>query len=282
MKISVFYDHIIEAEKQTGKTLKSILPDIKNYGIDAVEINLTYLCEHEETYELLREAGLEVSCIYEFYDMDKHPEREKAELHIRTALKAGAKRILVVPGFFSKEDVEAMGKVIADYDKTAEFFDGNETALKIAAGLNELADRGAQAGVTVTVEDFDDITSPLSGVNGILWYLNHVKNLQFTFDMGNFLFHGENVLDAWEALKDRIVHVHCKDRRIAVKNHLAEGREDYWPAPAGDGEFPIKCLMERLKAIGYDGYVAIEHFDAPDQERYMRDSSAFLKQYCKG
>lgn len=282
MKISVFYDHVLEAEKQTGKTVKELLTEIKSYGIEAVEVNLTYLCEHQETYELLWDAGLKVSCIYEFYQMDAHDETEKAKLHIETACKAGAGKILVVPGFLSGEDAVKMRSVLKDYEKTDQFFSNNEAVCRMAEGLNTIANLGAQAGVSVTVEDFDDMTSPLAGVNGILWYLNRVKNLKFTFDTGNFLFYGEQIPEVWEVLKDRVVHVHCKDRGILPGRYPKKSREDFTPAAVGEGEFPIVYVLEQLKKISYDGYLAIEHYDSEDQETFMKHSAEFLKnQLCK-
>lgn len=43
MKLSVFYDHILQAAEQTGKNVPELLAEAKNAGIDAVEINMTYL-----------------------------------------------------------------------------------------------------------------------------------------------------------------------------------------------------------------------------------------------
>ena len=209
MKISVFYDHILQAREQTGKSLQEVLFEVKKLGICGVEINLSYLCKQEDTWDLLKNAGLEISCIYEFYKMDSCEEKEKAQQHIQMAVKVGAKRILVVPGFLSGKEAEEFQKVIKDEKETREFLEKSEAALKMAEGLQQLVQLGTEAGVKVTVEDFDDVTSPLSGVNGLLWYLKKVENLKYTFDMGNFIFHGENVRNALEKLKDWVVHVHC-------------------------------------------------------------------------
>lgn len=43
MKLSVFYDHILQAAEQTGKPLTELLRNVKNAGIEAVEINMSYL-----------------------------------------------------------------------------------------------------------------------------------------------------------------------------------------------------------------------------------------------
>ena len=92
-------------------------------------------------------------------------------------------------------------------------------------------------GVEVTLEDFDNAEAPYSRMNELLWFTRNVPGLRCTFDMGNFAFGYENVMDAYELLKNYIVHVHCKDRgsegqRLAVcadrqrlHSHWAAGQE---------------------------------------------------------
>lgn len=283
MKISVFYDHILQAAEQTGKSLRELLADVREAGIEAVEINLTYLLEHEETLEMLKQSGLGVSCIYEFYEMDKYDESEKAEKHVKTAQKVGAKRILVVPGFVSETEAEEMQQCMPEYEQTADFMNKNEKTLRMAEGLKYVAEAGKNAGVLVTVEDFDDKKSPLSGKNGILWFLKCIPELKYTLDMGNFVYNDEDVLEAWNALKDRIVHVHCKDRgvekdKICTDESGKQGiNQGMLSVAAGEGYLPIAELVKRLKEMGYDGYLAIEHFDAPNQEECMKRSTDFLR-----
>ncbi len=285
MKISVFYDHIIQAKEQNGKSLNELLSDAREAGIEAVEINLTYLLEHEDTFERLKHAGLGVSCIYEFYEMDSCDESEKAKKHIETAVKVGAEKILVVPGFVSEKEADEMQRNMHDYEQTAAFMNNNGKIQHMAEGMAYVTELGIRAGVTVTVEDFDDKKSPLSGRNGILWFLKHVPNLKCTLDMGNFVYNDEDVLEAWEVLKDQIAHVHCKDR--GAEDEQKTGMEKsveskainrgLLSVAAGDGYMPIAKLVNRLKASGYDSYLAIEHFDAPNQEQCMKRSAEFLR-----
>ena len=264
MKVSVFYDHILQAAAQTGKPLDELLTGVRDAGIEAVEINMSYLCEHGETYELLRKADLHISCVYEFYEMEQRDEKEKARLHIDTALRAGAGKILVVPGFLSEKEAVVLKECVPDYDKVADFLDKNEKSLRMAEGLADVADLGEKAGIAVTVEDFDDVKSPLACVSGVLWFLERVPKLKGTFDTGNFIIHDEDVLAAWELLKERIVHVHCKDRAsqsVAV----------------GEGYIPMKAILQTIRQAGYEGYLAIEHFDAANQEGCIKRSATFLR-----
>lgn len=268
MKLSVFFDHILQSAKQTGKSIPELLDEVRTAGIDAVEINMTYLCERKEVYRQLQDAGLRVSCVYEFYEMEQKDEMDRAKLHIETAQKAGAGKILVVPGFVSKEEAAKMRTCFPNPDRTKAYFEKNDKILRMAEGLFAIAEQGAGEEIAVTVEDFDDACSPLSGMNGLRWFLDRIPQLGYTFDTGNFIVQKENELTAWELLKDRIVHVHCKDRGSK-------------PLAVGAGTILIPAIIERLQQIHYQGYLAIEHFDAEDQESCIRNSARFLKNITK-
>ena len=264
MKLSVFYDHILQAAEQTGKSLPELLLEAKNAGIDAVEINMTYLNEHEETYALLKAAQLAVSCVYEFYAMDSRDETERARRHVATAKKAGSSKILVVPGFFP-EAASSYTACIHDYGQTATFLEQNEKARRMAKGMEKLVAMAKAENIQTVIEDFDSIDSPIACVNGMRWFLEQIPDLRAAFDTGNFIIHHENIFTAWRALKDKVTHVHCKDR----------GEQSI---VVGDGYIPMKEILGEILASGYDGYFAIEHFDAEDQERCMIRSAQFLKQ----
>lgn len=264
MKLSVFYDHILQAAEQTGKSVPDLLLEAKNAGIDAVEINMTYLREHEETYALLKTARLAVSCVYEFYAMDSRDETERARHHVATAQKAGSAKILVVPGFFP-EAASSYATCIHDYGQTAAFLDHNEKAQRMAQGMAKLVAMAKAENIQTVIEDFDSIDSPITCVNGMRWFLEQIPDLRVAFDTGNFIIHHENIFTAWEALKDKVTHIHCKDR----------GEQ---PVAVGDGYIPMREILGEILASGYKGYFAIEHFDAADQERCMISSAQFLKQ----
>lgn len=263
MKLSVFYDHILQAANQTGRSVEELLSEVREAGIEAVEIHMTDLLEHEETYALLKQAGLLVSCVYEFYEMELKSETQKARLHIETAGKVGAKRILVVPGFLTEEDAKQLKDFVMDGERVTAFLNHNESARRMARGLSEIVTLGEAAGVTVTIEDFDDMKSPIASVNGMLWFLRQIPQLKVTFDTGNFITHGEDLLEAWESLQEYVVHVHCKDRSTI-------------PVAVGEGYIPISSILNRLKQQNYDGYLAIEHFDAGNQAESMKKSASFL------
>lgn len=291
IRLSVFFDHILQAEEQTGKHIPELLAEVKKAGISAVEINRTYLLEHPATLEMLETAGLQVSCIYEFYALERGRETEKARKHIEIARKTKAGKILIVPGFFSVE-AEEFVNCVPDREKVWDYLSHSEKAQRMADGLREIVEMAgsrniADTPITVVIEDFDDRNSPIACVSGMQWFAEQVPGLCFTFDTGNFIIHGEDIFAAWEELKDKVVHVHCKDRKISSdkplqtqKNATPDIKECYLPAAVGEGCIPIKELVYKMKEYGYRGYLAIEHFDAADQEAYMQKSAANLQEYC--
>ena len=291
IRLSVFFDHILQAEEQTGKHIPELLAEVKKAGISAVEINRTYLLEHPETLEMLEAAGLQVSCVYEFYALERGRETEKARRHIEIARKAKAGKILIVPGFFSVE-MEDFVKCVPDRQKVWDYLSHSEKALRMADGLREIVEMAGSRNIddtpiTVVIEDFDDRNSPIACVSGMQWFAEQVPGLCFTFDTGNFIIHGEDIFAAWEELKNKVVHVHCKDRKInaeqflqAQENETPDIKECYLPSAVGEGCIPIKELVHKMKEYGYRGYLAIEHFDAADQETYMQKSAANLQEYC--
>ena len=234
---------------------------------------------------------------------------------------------MIVPGFFSVETEEFVN-CVPDREKVWDYLSHSEKALRMAEGLREIvemagsrnavkdekitephgiagvkkiADSQSAADITpipVVIEDFDDRNSPIACVSGMKWFAEQVPGLCFTFDTGNFIIHGEDIFAAWEELKDKVVHVHCKDRKISAEkllkvqktesseplqvqeNATPDIKECYLPAAVGEGCIPIKELVYKMKEYGYRGYLAIEHFDAADQEAYMQKSAANLQEYC--
>ena len=93
--------------------------------------------------------------------------------------------------------------------------------------------------------------------------------MRYTLDTGNYLFYEENLLEAFELLKGRIAHVHCKDRQEGTNTSVT----------VGTGYIPFAEVLKKLEGQNYEGYLAIEHFDVDDQEGCMRRSAEYLQKY---
>ena len=75
--------------------------------------------------------------------------------------------------------------------------------------------------------------------------------LGHAFDTGNYLYCGEDVLPALEHFRDRIGHVHLKDRRA---------KSDAASVPVGAGIVPVDEVVAKLLESGYDGWFTVEQY----------------------
>ena len=252
MKLSVFYRHAVDAAIQTGKTLQEILRTIREFGIEAVEICPDDVEEVSEFHKNLKNAGLAISSVYQFFDFNKNEEdndaRAKRQLELAEKLKSPF--VMAVPGFY-------VGK---DKDTERE---------KMIAGCKQWAERSVLRGLTPTVEDFDSVESPLCRVENIREFLEKIPNLRFTFDTGNFIFSGMNVNEGLKCLQNKTVHIHCKDRKIV--------NGDYLPCAVGEGDLRLDRVLGHFEEAGYSGYYVIEHFGVKDYLKAIESSVRFIQ-----
>jgi sugar phosphate isomerase/epimerase len=118
----------------------------------------------------------------------------------------------------------------------------------VADGLNELAPVAERAGVTVALETHDDFSSArvvarvmervTSRAIGVIWDTHHPHRV------------GESSEQIWQAIGERLVHVHVKDARR---------RGDDWDLVLmGEGEVPVREVIQLLRRAGYAGFVTVE------------------------
>lgn len=265
MKLSVFYHHVREAAAQTGLSESEILTKIKKCDITQLEFDIRELNCEEETKKLLAEAGFEVSSIYEFFELGKRICTEDGRELLRKAEVFHAEKVMLIPGFYHSRF--SYGKALEEKRMIRRM----KQICKAAAGRN----------IVPMIEDFDDSKSPIATAGKMLEFVHAVPELRIAFDTGNFMYTGEEEEKAYEILKQKTVHVHCKDRTWqpdpkACGKKAADGRMMY-PAAAGSGCVPMKNLLRKLKQDGFDQTLTIEHFDSTDYLRDMTDSAVWLK-----
>ena len=263
MRVSVFLDHLRDIASQKGCTLAAAMKEAKKSGVDYVEVNAGTIANPEDFMRLLGQTGLEVGGLYSFFDFGHKDQPDEIRSTAEMAEKLKAHIILAIPGYFEEGD---------DHEAVRE---------RMAASLDTLCTEAAIRGLHTTIEDFDSDRVPYGTAEEVMWFLERIPRLGCTFDTGNFLYHGQDVLKAYDLLEPRIQHVHMKDRGyrgmageepvISVK-----GRKLY-AAPVGSGELPMAEIVRRLYERGYDGICAMEHFGARDQLLYMRRSARWMK-----
>lgn len=278
-KLSVFYEHILQACEQSGKTIPEVLAFCREQGISAVEMNYSlFASEREVIAPMLSDAGLVISCMHETFDFSHDTDLGRAQQMLDTAASQQVSRVLFVAGALETAEAAELAACSSTYEATSTFMAENKSIQNMVHALSSLAEYAALRGVTITLEDFDGFLQPFARTYPLLWFMEHVPGLRYTLDIGNFAFSDEDVSYAAWLLKDYIVHVHCKDR---AESPLVHGRfcRGLGQTPAGTGYLPMAKLLTDLEACDYDGYLAIEHFDAPDQLSFIEQSAAFLRQW---
>lgn len=277
MKLSVFYEHIREASEQTGRKMEELFSLCPGAGITGIEMEYRTLREDQENImRMLQNAGLEISNLYEFFDFKKEDEIKRACDMIKAVKPLGITKVMIIPEFLDEAEAETLRAVCDSYEETFKIMEASENIQRIKTALESIVAEGRRQGIIVHMEDFDSLVSPISRINYLRYFMEQIPGMRYTLDMGNFIFSDEDVEKAYEVLRPYIVHVHCKDRgeeaSYADQNRLCKGLA---PVPVGKGYMPIGNLVEKLKDF-YHGYMAIEHFGAPDQLLYMLESAAYL------
>ncbi|MCM1524424.1 MAG: sugar phosphate isomerase/epimerase [Ruminococcus sp.] len=265
-RINVFYEHIEEACAQRGGTAEDMLAKAKSMGIDGLEFDLWRLNERDRVKDMLERCGMKTSSVYNMYDFvneDGNLCEKKYRSHLETAAFFGADRVLCIPGFIGEGD-------------------SRERALyRITEQLNRMCAAAREYGITVTVEDYDDMRSPCSTAEGLEYLVKNVDGLKITFDTGNFIYSLESAEEAYRRLGGSVAHVHLKDRSWSdiSENGDKSGSKAcidgrlMFPCPVGSGFIGVEKLIFKLLDGGYGGSFSIEHFGAPDQLGFMERSA---------
>lgn len=272
-RLNIFLEHIYEACSQNDITLQEMLLQAHDMGYSGLECDLWRL-DNRTLRSLFSGCGMTAASVYGHYDLAHDaPEvtREKALRHLEASAYFGADKILVIPGFIAPDD-----------DRNA-FFD------RTCARLSEICALARTYGVTVTVEDFDDVNSPCCDIAGLMRLLSGSDGLCWTFDTGNFAYVNEDPAEACGKLGKYLAHVHIKDRsrdiaradsdRSNVKADISG--EMMYPCECGAGYVGTEALVKKLLAGGYAGDFSAEHFGAVDQREYMRRSAENILRWIK-
>lgn len=278
MKISIFYDHLLEAAQQRTESVADIMAEARKAGICGLEINLTCLLEQEALVrELLEKQDMQISCIYEFFDWGNQTDISYGKKQVDMAKEMGAEKILVVPGFLSEEEAVELEKAGKEKESLYQFMNQNEKVQRMKVALQELVAYADTQGITVTMEDFDSANAPYATIYQLSWFMEQVDGLRFTMDTGNFAYSDEDAYEGFQQLKARMVHLHCKDRGMEPHMEAFRYKRGMATCATGSGYLPIQKIIREAMEEGYHGYYAIEHFGAENQMETMRQSAAFLK-----
>lgn len=230
------------------------------YEVDAVvkERNVSY----EQAGEMLRKAGVTgFDAAYDCKDIDRYlraglapanfygkveflaPDggAAKADAFISSAVRYGAKTIMIIPDNFSGME-----------DQETEFS-------KMLPGLRAMVAKALAAGLTPTMEDVGaGVKNPCSYRKYLVRFIREVPGLMLVLDSGNLSYanRGDDILGLMHDCRGRIAHVHLKD--------FAEPGPTKRRTTLGYGIIPNREIIEFVKGDSYAGWYTIEHAVGPD------------------
>lgn len=277
MKISVFYHHVCCAAEETGCSLDEMLATIRSWGIGYVELDRDAIgsddAQLQDLSDRLKQHDLMPSSIYGFYDWGAGKLPDESDLLLHQAELLGCPRVMVIPGFYTD---------LADAAQCA------REKQNMIAGTQAFVQLAAQRNLTVTIECFDDARSPIATIEGMQAFLDAVPQLYVTLETGNFIFSGDDILEAQRRFADRVRHVHLKDRWRPAQcgGQIVPGAdmvtaatgETLCACAVGQGHMPIAQVIAGLNASNYDGVMTIEHFGAASYAEAIRASAAWLRE----
>ncbi len=231
-RISVFSDHIRTISRQEGIPFAAAAAKVKAIGYSGVDVRVG---QSPSELRALDDLGFEHSCA--IADIDFSPLKAKSRPGVeRKAIafmkKNGYSRLLLVPALLPEG---ASG----------------ELKESVRNGIIAFADKAAEEGIEVVVEDFDNPRSPCATGPVLEDLLAGSARIGLLFDSGNYLPFGEDAYRAVLMNAGKVRHVHLKDRVSC---------DDLTCTPAGEGCIPVSAIVKKLASSGYDGWYTVEQF----------------------
>lgn len=271
MEICSFWDNIYELYRlKKVESIDCAFEDAKKIGVESVDIPSSVFHEisPENVCRLLRRHGLKAASVHSAFRINyKDGESIKAALEkskkmVDAARAAESPYLMLVP--MPEADME-------NYCK-------DDFKYAIINLLRDITGFASQAGVTITIENFSLPEYPYSTTEEILYILNAVPGVKYTYDTGNFVFVNDEMLRALDILYDYTVHVHLKDWIFSPENPLVKRHGAGFEGTAiGSGFLPVAEAVAKLKSMNYNKAVTIEiASNLPVYERY-RQSADFIR-----
>lgn len=138
-KLSVFYEHILQACEQSGKTIPEVLAFCRDQGISAVEMNYSlFASEKEVIAPMLSDAGLVISCMHETFDFSHDTDLGRAQQMLDTAASQQVSRVLFVAGALETAEAAELAACSSTYEATSTFMAENKSKLATTSSTGGL------------------------------------------------------------------------------------------------------------------------------------------------
>lgn len=256
-------------------TIQDTLQLAANAGLRYVDLRWVGTKKLGEYLSAIRATGVKVCCYISVVSFFGKERAISAALdrEMRIAQDLGASLFMIIPykQFFDCRKAKKLGRL--------------RVLEQMVKGFQLAMEKGKEYGLTVCFETTPEDVICLSGTEDCRYVLDHVPGLGLVFDTANMLPHGDDTLSAYEALKDRIVHVHLKDVELLdakpslFENEVAADGRLMRGTVYGKGVIPVKEVFDRMVADGYHGVFAIEYVRPKSEECTLQEHESYLKPY---
>lgn len=188
---------------------------------------------------------------------------------------------------YDVEKIDSAKKILADIENTdisaIRIFLGNFAVMKtyaknavdyegIVEAITEMADSTQKE---IWIETHNEFATG----RVLKMLLNDINrdNVKVIWDIIHPIEDFEQPEETWEYIGNKIAHVHIKDGKRS-DNPL---KHDYEYTPLGEGELPIKEILELLKEKKFNGYISLEWESVWREElkKYDNRIETVLKQF---
>jgi len=243
LPISIFCDHIVSIAQQKNISFEAAAEEVRKIGYSGVDV---WIDQDSDQMKTLHKLGFTIPCAVFAVDFFDGPQTDAVNAAEEFVTKYHIENVLLVPGCGSE-------------DRYPDVIERISAFVKDASAL----------GFKVMIEDFDNVDSPTCGTAKVSRVLESVSGLYHNFDSGNYLFSGEDCMRPLELFRNRIAHVHLKDR---------VSETDFACPAVGAGCIPVVYVIRSLVGNGYTGWFTVECFGNDDMLSTVRDSYENVKQ----
>ena len=226
-------------------------------------------------------TGVKVNCFIHRMSFFCGPEEILRELEtgMQTARTLGARFFMIIPYLLGTDEETARQQGRAWVRE------------KLIAGFALAVAQGKQHGLSVCFETTPQDDLCLSATADCRYVLDHVPGLGLVLDTANMLPHGDDPLEAYELLKDKIVYVHLKDVAVYEENPM-QGYQEVTPegkylgcVPYGAGVIPVREIYRRMLEDGYAGLFALEYArpcpESCTMDAHLQQIGKFFAHLCR-
>lgn len=222
--------------------------DLKQGGIDAVK-------ELTEKYEMPVRVYTPEHNAYPYnYMIGSEAQRQDAVSYLKTALEMGKEM--------------GAGYVLISAGHAGYAASRREIRERLIRTLRELTDHAQQIGEKIIFESLTGLeTNVCTSAGDVREVLDAVDSpyLCGMCDVVVPFVQQEPAMSYFEQLKEKCCHLHLVDSDGGSDTHLLPG----------DGQIPLRELLEEIKYAGYDGTVTIELVTAYIKEPYLYAKRAY-------